>query len=386
MSLEDALNDVATASLPYSERPHVTITGNTGESVTGLTETTLISDDESLLRYSGLDPEEWEVVSRDNIMWLKEKQYANKRSIKFTFRRRTQYTRELHDWLTTVFTPPAPHVDEMTATGDPIVICLADMQIGKAQERLGGTPELINRFHNILGQLTDYVAAEEPRHLVIADLGDICENTSNHTSVSQVSTNDITFAEQLQVAQRLLGEAIEALAPYAGHTTIVGVDSNHMQERLANGQQNAHGDFGVQNILMLKNFYDRLDQDGMLGLNLEWEVPGPLDSGVFLTVEGLPLAFTHGHDAGSPNKMAQWLANQAALPGSPYATARVLIHGHFHHFQSTITRHRRILGVPALESGSGWVKRRNGEESDPGVVTFRIHNKKYSSERTFEEL
>ncbi len=42
------------------------------------------------------------------------------------------------------------------------------------------------------------------------------------------------------------------------------------------------------------------------------------------------------------------------------------------------------LGCPALESGSNWLTRMNGEESNPGVLTFRVKDQKLHGLRIIE--
>ena len=105
--------------------------------------------------------------------------------------------------------------------------------------------ELVERCENILGQVKALCERERPREIVVADLGDICEGTNNHTSTSQASTNDLPQSEQLRVAGRILMEYVTTLAPLCAHLTLAGVRSNHGEERLANGQVNGVGDWGV---------------------------------------------------------------------------------------------------------------------------------------------
>lgn len=376
-----------TKKIDQEQQPFVEIKGDEGQSLRSLAadqvndDGEFIGQPEDLLKMAHLSPETWEVVPQTNQIWLKEVGSGKRRSIFFRFRKKTTESKWLSELLAKQIMPINRTDAGMDAQGDPLVVCFADLQLGKAQERLGGTPELIDRFHNILGQLVDLVIEENPRELVIADLGDACEGTSNHTSVSQAVTNDIPQSEQLRLVQRLLTEAIISLSPYCGETIVTGVDSNHMQERLANGKQNGHGDYGVANLRSIKDAFELLE----FNLEPKFVLPTPLDSGTHISVEGLNIAFTHGHDAGTVTKMPQWLANQAAVQGNPYGKANVCCFGHFHHFTAVSSRKRLILGCPALESGSNWVERAQGEVSDPGVLTFRVHNHKFHGLRIFQE-
>lgn len=368
------------AALPSRYQPHAEIDGDDGTAATGLVDGTLIGSDDDLLKLANLDPAEWVVTNAKKQIWTKETAHGVRRSIFFGFTRRTPERERIAHILASKIQPLKPALGQQSANGEPLVICFADLQTGKADEKNGGTPELIDRFHTVLGQLVDIAAAENPRTIAICDLGDICEGWSNHTSISQASTNDITQSEQLRVARRLITEAIVSLAPYAGRTIVSGVDSNHAAERMQNGMQNRHGDWGLENLRGIRDAFELLETD----LEPEFIIPEPLESGAFIDIEGLHVALTHGHDAKRIENMGQWLANQAALPGSRYATSNVLIHGHYHHFAASESRHRLILGCPALESGSNWLTRMNGEESNPGVLTFRVKDQKLHGLRIIE--
>ncbi|MEE8666850.1 MAG: hypothetical protein SOI13_01565 [Bifidobacterium mongoliense] len=376
MSLVD---EAAAAQKPESEHIGSMVLGPDGGSFDDVKMDHPITDWSEVFKRFHLDPQKFAIADDTVRMstWQQSRRLANGDrdvvdlySYRARFRRISDEGKAMAELLASQITPVAPKPDSEFASGDPLVICFADLQTGKAGERFGGTAELIDHFHSVLGSLVDIAARDNPRIIAICDLGDICEGWSNHTSISQVSTNDITQSEQLRVARRLLTEAIISLAPYAARTIVAGVDSNHMQERVQNGQQNRHGDYGLENLRGIKDAFELLETD----LEPEFVIPGPLDSGAFITVDGLRIALTHGHDAKRIQNMPQWLANQAAMPGSPYAKASVLVHGHYHHLAIQESRHRLILGCPALESGSNWVLRGEGEESDPGVLTFRVHD------------
>ena len=113
-------------------------------------------------------------------------------------------------------------------------------------------------------------------------------------------------------------------------------------------------------------------------------MPEPYEVGVAHEVEGCTIVWVHGHLAGSADKMAQWLANQAANPGTIYARCAALFFGHFHRFSMLSSRGRDILGCPTLDSGSSWFTNRTGEWSRPGILTTRVRNGRVSGIRIFE--
>lgn len=367
---------------PKQYRAGYTLDGDTGTGSTGPydPDSELIRTNDDILRKMGLDPASW-VIEGNVHQWSKQMQDGTMRvSIFAGFHRRTEEKTEAR-LLSGDITPIKPLKPETKHDGDPLVVCLADLQLGKAGEPHGGTPELIERFEDILGQIAGVARRDKPRMIVLSDVGDMCESTMNHTAMSQTAHNDLPFAQQLRVARRLFTKAIVTLAKYTPRLVVTGVPSNHMEERLADGKTNGYSDYGVENLKTIRDSFDMLTK----GRKPEFIIPEPLDTGTFIDVDGLGVAFTHGHYAGKQSKIPDWLAFQASIPGSIYAKSRVLVYGHWHHFDATFTRGRQAYCCPALESGSNWLFQRNAEYSDPGVLTFRVRNSKLCDMRIFQE-
>lgn len=258
--------------------------------------------------------------------------------------------------------------------GGAYCLCLADFQCGKAQEARGGTAELVLRVRSIIRQARAAVAAEKPAEVVIFELGDVCEGNANHTNSSQLASNDLSQAEQLEVCARLILEAIAALAPLVPRLTLVCVRSNHGEERRG-GQAVGRGDFGI---LVGRTIAAALKLAGA-----EWAghvrvvTQNALETGVGITVQGLPIAAFHGHYAKSEKNIPTWIAQQAGgvgerTAGECYRTARLVLYGHFHHFHAEQSRGRMIIGCPSLEAGSAWVERASGEYGRPGALALRV--------------
>lgn len=371
----------ANSRLKPEYRPHVELGADGGTAATGLVSTTLIKDDDDLLRMAGLDPAEWCLDEGSKKIWCHTDD-DDKRSIYFGFHRRNRNDR-VAAWLAAPFKGVDTAV-QGACDGLPIIVCLADMQTGKAGEAHGGTMELIVRCENILGQLKAVCERERPREIVVADLGDICEGTNNHTSTSQASTNDLPQSEQLRVAGRILMEYVTTLAPLCGRLTLAGVRSNHGEERLANGQVNGTGDWGVALIKTIGDAIDLLGGD--LKNHVTVMVEEPLVHGIALEVEGAHIAMLHGHYAKRVSKLGDWVAQQAGgIRDTIYRDAQTVIHGHFHHLTVQESRGRVIYGCPALECGSDWLTRSTGEYSNPGVLTLRVKDGRTCGLRIFEE-
>lgn len=334
----------------------------------------IISSDEDMLRLAGLDPNVWELDDGSRRIWAHE-DGDGRMSLNFGFRRRHSDS-ELSEWLETVFTPPEPVEPPSTKPGDPMIVCVADLQLGKAGERLGGTKQLIRRFHSVLAQLRGIMEHERPSELVIADLGDSIENVTSHTGSSQAASNDLPVSEQMRVVARLFMEAVTTLSPYAGRTVLAGVRSNHGEERLADGKTNRHGDYGTAVIGMVGDALAALDS------TVETVVQNPLEPGVRMTVGGMPIALTHGHDAKRVTRMGDWVAHQSGgLRPSVFDGVGLVLHGHYHHLTVQESRGRLIIGCPSLESGSDWLAKTCGEYSLPGVLTLRVHDNRPSDIR-----
>lgn len=291
-------------------------------------------------------------------------------SYRGTFRKKNENLLAAAKQLAARINPLEPTVapDDMF-TGLPLIVNLADLQISKL-DVLGGTPQLVERFESTLAQIAAIAKRDRPSEIIIADVGDICENTQNNTSVDQASTSDLPLSEQMEWANRLITQAIISLAPYAGKTTVIGVPSNHGRDKLANGKQNKHGDWGVSNIRTLKTAFELLGPT----YNVSFLVPNAYETMVGHKIDGCLCVWFHGDEAGTADRVPQYVANQAATPNTVWSNANALFYGHFHHLRQISTRGRDIFGCPTLDSGSSWLKNKTGEWSNPGVLIARVRN------------
>lgn len=270
--------------------------------------------------------------------------------------------------------PEYPAVTPPRTGGGAYCLCLADFQTGKAQEARGGTAELVARVRAIIEQARAAVAVERPAEVFIFELGDVCEGNANHTSQSQLAANDLSLAEQLEVCARLILEAIAALAPLVPHLRLVCVRSNHGEERRG-GQTVGRGDFGI---LVGRTIAAALElAGGEWAARVRVTTQNALETGILTHVQGLSIAAFHGHYAKSEKNLPTWIAQQAGgvgehAAGECFRTARVVLHGHFHHLRIEQSRGRTIIGCPSLEAGSAWVERASGEYSEPGALAFRV--------------
>jgi hypothetical protein len=251
------------------------------------------------------------------------------------------------------------------------IVCLADLQIGKRDER-GGTPELEARFYGAMAEVIARVKKSKPAVIVLAELGDGCENFQN--TPDQAFSNDLGLIAQLDLHATFLTYAATELAKLAPKLIVVGVPSNHMDVRV-NGKAvgGPENDYGLLTLSQLKRAFS-LNPKAFGHVEFAW--PDPYAVSVVLNVAGHNVMFTHGHytrGAGAADNVPKWLEHQFAAEAD-YHAARMVITGHFHHLRiQQIIGGRWWLQCPALDNGSAWLKRINGQgSSDVGVLTVRV--------------
>jgi hypothetical protein len=208
--------------------------------------------------------------------------------------------------------------------------------------------------------------------IVLSEMGDGCENFQNVKS--QAQTNDRNLIEQLDLHAMCLTHAAVELAKLAPKLIIVGVPSNHMEVR-EDGKPVAgpENDYGLLAMTQLQRAFE-LNPKAFGHVEFAW--PHPHEVNVVLNIMGTNVMFTHGHysrGAGAADGVPKWLANQFAAEAEWHA-ARIVITGHFHHLRiQQIIGGRWWLQCPALDNGSSWLKRVNGQGgSDAGILVVRI--------------
>jgi hypothetical protein len=257
------------------------------------------------------------------------------------------------------------------------IVCLADLQVGKRDER-GGTPELEKRFYTAMVEVIARIKRSKPAVIVLAELGDGCENFQNIPD--QAFSNDLGLIAQLDLHSTFLTYAATELAKLAPKLVIVGVPSNHMDVRVGGkavgGPENDYG------LLALSQLKRAMSLNPKAFGHVEFAWPGPHEVSLVLNVAGTNVLFTHGHfsrGAGAADGVPKWLEHQFAADAE-YHSARVVFTGHFHHLRiQQIIGGRWWLQAPALDNGSSWLKRVNGQgDSDAGILVARVDSTGWS--------
>ncbi len=251
------------------------------------------------------------------------------------------------------------------------VLNMADLQIGKANPRWGGTPETLASARRTIEAFAEWIAVTS-NTAIIVDNGDPIENCFNVPS--QLVTNDLSVPEQIRVFRRLALEAIKTVAPHTQRVYYVSVPSNHGAHRT--GYKSPGGtvdaDFGLEISYQIE---DAIAESNLRG-RVEFVRPEPLEETAVLRWGGTTLAFAHGHQSGGVFGHGKWWGNMdhGRMPGWD---ADILVTGHFHTqavYQSG--NGRWVVATASSDPGSDWFTNRTGESATRGMTTFDISDTK----------
>ena len=189
------------------------------------------------------------------------------------------------------------------------VLNMADLQIGKANQRWGGTPETVTSARRSVERFCAHLAANGNQTAVIVDNGDPIENVFNVPD--QLVTNDLSVPEQIRVFRRLMLETIKTVSQHVATIYYVSVPSNHGAFRTGYKSQGGtvDADFGLEISYQLE---DAVNESPHLTGRVVFVRPMPLDETAELTVAGSRLAFNHGHRSGGVFKHCLLYTSDAA--------------------------------------------------------------------------
>ena len=209
----------------------------------------------------------------------------------------------------------------------------------------------------------------------VIGLGDIVENCNlSGWYSSQVWNTDLHLRDQITVARRLLWKIVKNFADQNYTVILSGVTSNHGQNR--SGKQSLTTE-ELDNLDL-----QILEQVGDLAYESTYKnikVVVPDSPHLLLDVKGYAMGFTHGHltaGGGTPaKKIENWWKGQMfglnEAGDNPVGVARMVVHGHYHHFTAVQQGGRTIMGVPAM-SPSDDFQTRTGYSTSMGVVTMTV--------------
>lgn len=273
---------------------------------------------------------------------------------------------------------PAERPSQSNLASFTSILNAADLQIGKAMQRGGGTPETIARVRQSIAQFAADLIEKRPEAAVLVDNGDGIENCFN--TPAQLVTNDLDVPEQIRVFRRLMLEAIKTLAPLVPTLYYVAVVSNHGAFRTGYKAQGGtvDADFGLEISYQLE---DATDQNPDLH-NVIYIRPESLNETAELEVSNTKLMFHHGHQSGGVFRHGQWWSNQdhGRMAGWD---ADVAVFGHFHTPAMYASGNgRTVIATSSSDPGSDWFTNHTGESARPGMTAFDVVNGKVLDLRT----
>jgi hypothetical protein len=250
------------------------------------------------------------------------------------------------------------------------VLNMTDLQIGKASQRGGGTPETIERVMNSFYAFAAHVRLVNPEHIILVDGGDSVEGIFNVPS--QKHTNDLDLSAQIRTFRRLAIEGIKILAPLAPKFTYLSVPSNHGAVRDSYGSQagNVDADFGLDINYQLEDVF--ADHKYLSGI--EFVRPESMYNTAVITSSNTKLAFNHGHLSKGQNGHHNWWAAQdhGRMPGWD---ADIMVFGHYHNLKVEQSGDERwIIGVSSSEPSSDWFADASGQAATRGMTMFDVSN------------
>ena len=259
--------------------------------------------------------------------------------------------------------PRKPH----SKPGTP-VLCLSDLQIGKAMEHGGGTRETIAVVQQSVSAFIDQYCGGMVE-AVLVDGGDMIENMFN--TPTQAYTNDLDVAAQIRTARRLMLDTILRVLEHVERVTYVSIPSNHGQVRSGQKAQagTVEADFGLEIGYQLE---DAIALNPELAYRVTFVRPDALEETAVLHTSDTVLAFNHGHRMGAQTKHSDWWGKQdhGRMPGWD---ADILVTAHYHTLSVQQSGDARwIIGTSSPEPGSGWFALSTGKRSLRGCTAFLV--------------
>ena len=294
--------------------------------------------------------------------WQKITWQPNKKALHDTLRY-DDLAESLLDWKPAVHFPREFNKPERAA-----ILNAADLQIGKANQRWGGTPETLESARRSVDRFVQHIIDNDIHVAVLVDNGDPIENCFNVPS--QLVTNDLSVPDQIRTFRRFMLETIKLIAPHVFKLYYVTMPSNHGAHRT--GYKSPGGtvdaDFGLEISHQLE---DATNENPYLA-NLVYVRPEPLDETAELPLLGTKLAFNHGHQSRGVFGHGDWWKgmDHGRMAGWD---ADIFVFGHFHTAATYQSGDGRwVVACASSDPGSDWFTNRTGESATRGMTTFDI--------------
>ncbi|ROR95460.1 hypothetical protein EDD28_0101 [Salana multivorans] len=326
------------------------------------------------LTTKGLDPHEWEASGFRSSEWTMPNGAVGE-SKRFSFVRRAGGAAgstlpdldDLHAAIERARAELTPQVVPLGGRAS-LVTIIADPQIGKVGSR-GGAEEVLGRLEASRERFEHRARTVAASEIILVDAGDAVENFES--APQQDRTNDLQLTEQIRVWRRVLWTWVATAARLSASVKVIGVPSNHGAVRRGKAKMGpASDDYGIEVIAQVA---DMAAVNNDLYGHVEFFTPGTHEESVAIELAGgKVLGVAHGHQAGTADGLAKWLAGQA-LGRTPVGRADIAVFGHFHNLRiQTVGDDRWLFVAPTSDNGSDWFRNLSGADSAPGVLTFVV--------------
>ncbi|AXQ51902.1 exonuclease [Gordonia phage Catfish] len=241
----------------------------------------------------------------------------------------------------------------------------SDLQLGKSDN--GGTEAIVDRFLDsveiAVGKLEQARVHRSIPLVHIMFPGDCIEGNQSQSGRNMWRT-ELTVTEQTRVFRALMYRTIEAFADIADRVYVDVVNGNHdeVQRFQTTRPDDGHA---TESALAVR---EGLALNGDAFGHVEVRVP-PVDQG-YMTVPVGDTVFTiaHGHQWRRGKAMDWWKGQ--TFYGHNAGGAHLLVHGHFHEFETERAGARMRICSPTYDQGSNYYREMTGAVSPPGGLVY----------------
>lgn len=261
-----------------------------------------------------------------------------------------------------------------SSANDAFVFGASDWQIGK-REGNDGTPQTVERVLSAIEQTVDQIKnlrriGRMMPTLLFAGTGDLGEGTCGFYPGQQFMI-DRNRRDQGRINRELITKALDTFTPYFDNTIVAAVGGNHGENRSPGGKRITN-DADNDDCAYFDAVREAFDRSGRE--DIDWQIMED-ELSMAVDVGGLSMGLTHGHifakGSTAQQKAYEWWKGQDfgfhAVRGT-----RILLSSHFHHCSVVCYGARTHFQTPAMDPGSKWFREFTGQDSPPGVLTFRV--------------
>lgn len=226
-----------------------------------------------------------------------------------------------------------------------------------------------DRLEDVIDELKRSKVGLECLYLI--GMGDLIEQcTGNYPA--QAFTTELNRREQLRLTFRCMRDGAARLSRKLDRMVVGGVAGNHGENRLDGKLYTTPGD--NDDLLVIEMVANALLENDEAFGHVSFVIPEE-KLWLVLDISGVPVGFTHGHQAGRgatpQQKQKEWLKDMA-FGDHDIGQARIVVTGHYHHL-SVIDHGPKVhIQCPAMDGGSRWWINRTGADSSPGTVCFVV--------------